>query len=386
MTSMRALFLAVLWVAHAAHAQAPAPPNEPAPQPVEQAPVPAPPAVDVPPPPPLPPPPQPAPERAGEAVAPGAGGVEPPQPQDAARATSAPEVGVEAPSEEEVLAPIRVGPSETVGEARPRGELISGAPLENPDVAVHIVQQKRFADRGRHELTLYPVVPQVNGKFTRHLGTAISYQFHLQEHFGLQLSGQYNWVGSESDFNAELIDKVKESAQAASTLLVEWGAYGGFEVKPFYGKFAFYKHHLAQFSVVINAGAGVVSTRHQLVPEGRDEDGLRTVASHGDTGMRFMGQVGAGFRVQLGERFALRLEVRDLVYTARVDRVNGCSLSDIDSVIDGGSQVSSGCRIEAFEAGGHRNANLRIARDLIQEPSSDAINLINFYAGASILF
>src|SRR5690606_4187864 len=61
-----------------------------------------------------------------------------------------------APTEEEVLAPIQVGPSETVGQARPRGELISGAPLENPDVAVHIVQQKRFADRGRHELTLYP--------------------------------------------------------------------------------------------------------------------------------------------------------------------------------------------------------------------------------------
>lgn len=290
------------------------------------------------------------------------------------------------PTEAEVLAPARVGPSETVGEARPRGALISGAPLENPDVRVHIVQQKRFADRGRHELTLYPVVPQVNGKFTRHLGTGLSYQFHLQEHFGLQLSGQYHWVGAESAFNAELIDKVKESAQAASTLLVEWGAYGGFEVKPFYGKFAFYRHHLAQFSVVINAGAGVVKTRHQLVPEGRDADGLRTLASHGDTGLRFMGQVGAGFRVQLGKRFALRLEVRDLIYTARVDRVNGCSLSDIDTVIDGGSQVSSGCRVDAFEAGGHRNANLRIARDLIQEPSSDAINLINFYAGASVLF
>lgn len=294
---------------------------------------------------------------------------------------------VEAPTESEVLAPTDLGGSETIGTARPRGELISGAPLENPDVAVHIVEKKRFADQGRHELTLFPVVPQANGKFTQHFGTGLSYQYHLQENFGLTLSGQYNWSSAESAFNAELIDKVKESALAASSLLVTWGAYAGFEVAPIYGKFAFYEGSLAQFSFVISAGAGVASTRHQLVPEGRDDQGARTPASFGDTGTRFLGEVGAGFRVQLGDRFALRLEVRDLIYTARVDRVNGCSLQDLDAVITGaGGAVTSGCNAGAFDVGGNRTANLQIARDLVQEPSSDAVNLINFYAGASFLF
>lgn len=296
------------------------------------------------------------------------------------------EPGADAPTESEVLAPTDLGRSETIGTSRPRGELISGAPLENPDVAVHIVEKKRFADQGRHELTLFPVVPQANGKFTQHYGTGLSYQYHLQENFGLHLSGQYNWSSAESAFNAELIDKVKESALAASSLLVTWGAYAGFEVAPIYGKFAFYEGHLAQFSFVLSAGAGVASTRHQLVPDGRDDEGNRTPASFGDTGTRFLGEVGAGFRVQLGDRFALRLEVRDLVYTARVDRVNGCSLQDLDAVITGGSGVSGGCRAAAFDVGGNRTANLQIARDLVQEPSSDAVNLLNFYAGASFLF
>ena len=53
-------------------------------------------------------------------------------------------------------------------------ELISGAPLYNPDVAVHTVQKKQFSDVGKHELALYPATLQANGKFTRHVGSALA--------------------------------------------------------------------------------------------------------------------------------------------------------------------------------------------------------------------
>ena len=39
-------------------------------------------------------------------------------------------------------------------------------------------------------------------------------------------------------------------------------------------------------------------------------------ARFGDTGTKFLGPVGGGFRVQFGDSMAVRLEVRDLVYTA----------------------------------------------------------------------
>ena len=106
-------------------------------------------------------------------------------------------------------------------------KLVSGAPLYNPNVAVHIVQKKRFADEGRHEFALFPAAVQVNGKFTQHAGTALSYVYHLQENFGLQVTGQYNWYSNESRFNLELIDKVREQAQAASSLLLTVGRAGG---------------------------------------------------------------------------------------------------------------------------------------------------------------
>ena len=244
---------------------------------------------------------------------------------------------------------------------------MSGAPLYNPNVAVHIVEQKHFSDKGKHEIMLYPVVAQVNGKFTQHFGTALGYVYHLQENFGLQFTPLYNWFNDESAFNGELINKVRLTAQAATSLLLTWGALAGVEVTPIYGKFAFYEDNLAHFSVVLNGGAGFGTTRLQL----KDANDAGP-ATFGDTGVRFLGSVGAGFRVQLGDRFALRLEVRDLVYTARVDSVNGCNVEDLGAmdmairenraaVPSPGSAPAAGSEFEGEDNGHKRSQNVPLA-------------------------
>ncbi|QAT84645.1 hypothetical protein EJ065_3077 [Corallococcus coralloides] len=280
--------------------------------------------------------------------------------------------------------------------------LVNGAPLYNPNVNVHIVQKKRFADEGKHELVLYPAAVQVNGKFTNHVGSALSYVYHLQENFALQVGGQYNWYSDESDFNLELIDKVREQAQAASSLLLQWGAYAGVEVTPLYGKFAFFNNSLAQFSVVLSGGAGLGKTRHLIRPEVANEvDGqtFQVPARFGDTGNKFLGEVGGGFRVQFGEHYALRLEVRDLIYTARVDKVDGCNLADFEALEAAraanqpfdGLNLSGSCKVAKFdgvdpETKKNYREDIILGRDLVAEPSSDVLNNVSFYAGFSVLF
>jgi outer membrane beta-barrel protein len=280
--------------------------------------------------------------------------------------------------------------------------LVNGAPLHNPNVAVHVVQKKPFADEGRHEFTLYPMVAQVNGRFTQHAGSALHYTWHLQENFGLQLSSQYNWYSNESLFNLELIDKVREQAQAASALLLVWGAQAGVEVTPLYGKFAFYDDHLLQFSLVLSGGAGIGSTRVLIRPEVANEvDGERFVvpARFGDTGAKFLGSVGGGFRVQFGDSMAVRLEVRDLVYTARVDRVDGCNLQDFQQMEDARGRgqdfsqlpLSGGCQYSKFdgedpETRKNYREDIVLGKDLVGNPSSDVLNNVSFYAGFSLLF
>lgn len=272
-------------------------------------------------------------------------------------------------------------------------ELVSGAPLYNPNVAVHIVEKKQFSDKGKHELVLYPAVAQINSKFTEHYGTALTYVYHLHENFGLTVSPQYHWYNSESGFNQELINKVREEAQAASSLLLNWGVIGGVEVTPLYGKFAWYQDSLAHYSLVVTGGAGYGSTRHQLKPA--NEAGP---ATFGDTGNRFIGSVGGGFRVLLGNRFAIRLEVRDIVYTAAVQNVNGCNFGDLDAMdkaLRAGRPVTSAvvteaCQVGTFDgtndAGQNRSTDVPLALSLVRDPTSDVLNLVSFYGGVSFIF
>ncbi|MEW6431927.1 MAG: outer membrane beta-barrel domain-containing protein [Myxococcota bacterium] len=303
---------------------------------------------------------------------------------------------VEAPKAEETQGAVTpVAPTRPGEEQR----LVSGAPLYNPNVAVHIVEQKAYSDSGKRELVLFPVALQANGKFTQHFGTFGSFVWHLQENFGLQITGGYNWYNAESGFNAELVEKVRAEAQAATSLLWTWGVMGGVEVTPLYAKFAWFEGTLAHFSIVLNGGAGLGGTRHQLKPESVKADGSVSPATFGDTGARFMGSLGAGFRLQLGKHFAFRLEVRDVVYTAKVDSVNGCNVDDLramDAKLRMGQPVESavvggGCNVTSFtgtvEGTDYKRSNdVPLALNLVRLPSSDVLNNVGLYIGASFLF
>lgn len=263
-------------------------------------------------------------------------------------------------------------------------KLVSGAPLYNPNVAVHIVEQKAYSDKFRHEVMLFGAA-QINGKFTQHFGLGLGYIFHLQENFGFQLSGYYNAYAEESAFVGELVEKVRSEPQAATSLLNTWGALAGVEFTPVYGKFALFSETLLHFSIVLNGGIGIGGTRHQLKPV--NEAGP---ATYGNTGLRFLGGLGGGFRLQIGKHVAVRIEVRDVVYTARVDNVNGCNTQDLramDNALRAGmkhtsANVSGGCNASSFAS-----TDVPLANNLVKPPiSSDVLNNLGLYLGASFIF
>ncbi len=279
-------------------------------------------------------------------------------------------------------------------------KLVSGAPLYNPNVAVHIVEQKKNSEAGRFEIAIYPAAVQVNGKFTQTIGSFGSLIYHLQENFALQVTGGYNWWNVESGFNGELVEKFRVEAQAATSLLWTWGALGGVEITPFNGKFTLFENTLAHFSFIVNGGLGAGGTRHQLKPETvRTSDGTVSPATYGDTGVKFMGSLGFGFRLRLGEHVAIRLEVRDVVYTARMEQVNGCNLEDLtamDAKVVAGQEpdtasVTSSCKVDTFsgtdpDTGQKRSVGVKLAKNLVQTQSSDVLNNVGVYLGVSFLF
>ena len=280
--------------------------------------------------------------------------------------------------------------------------LVSGAPLEDPNVAVHTVEAKAYPEAGGLEAVLFPVAVQVNGLFTQHLGTMGSIIWHLHESFGLMLTGGGNWYAAESSFNQELARAASVVAQTASSLLWTWGVVGGVEVTPAYGKIALFERTLVQFDLVVNGGAGVGGTMHLIRPASQRADGSLSPATFGDTGVKFLGSLGAGLRVRVGPRFALRLEVRDVVYTARVGAVNGCNLGDLtamDAALKSGGEasaatVSSSCQKARFSgrtaAGDARSSDVHPSLELVRGtngvPSSDVLNNVGLYLGASFVF
>lgn len=246
--------------------------------------------------------------------------------------------------------------------------------VTSPNLRLHTVQKKEYSDGGRHEIVLYPGIAQLNTKFTSHVGFGGQYVYHLHENFALQAMAQYFYLNQQVGFTDELISTSKQQPQAATALTLQWAATGGFEVAPIYGKFSFYEGAMGHFSVVLSGGAGLGGTRIQLTsaPD----------RAFGDTGLKFVGQVGAGFRVRLNDNFLVRLEFRDLVYTAKVDSINGCSRADLNAISQGSGTISGGCQQTKFTD----RAQESIARALVEEPSSDVLNNLGVYGGLSYTF
>jgi outer membrane beta-barrel protein len=256
----------------------------------------------------------------------------------------------------------------------------------SPNVSMHVVQRRQFQDEGTSELVVYPAIVQLNGEYSQSYGTGLLYAFHVRERFALELQGIYNWSARDSSFNRELNSAVSAEARASSSLLLRYGATAGAEVAPIYGKFAIYDGFLARFSIVLHAGIGAAATQHEL-----EEGSAYAPTTYGDTGAKLLLSAGAGFRFQVGSRFTLRLEVNDLAYTGKVDRVNGCNSQDLATLLSQqaagqplGPGVSGSCQVSRFQ--GTHEADLRTAQTLTTDNSSDVLNNVGFYAGFGVVF
>lgn len=259
---------------------------------------------------------------------------------------------------------------------------------------IHVVEKRPFTEAGRGELSL--VLPvQVNPKFTVHAGVALEAAYHLRENLAAQVSAFWFPLAVQSTLSEELLTKANEAPDSAEAFLLQGGALAGLELMPVYGKLNVFDGKILRLGFYLNAGLGVAKTRLQIRPS--NEVGGR---QFGDTGLRPMGALGAGFRVFVNERFTVRLELRDLAYSGYVSNVNGCDLKDVQIIGAhpdanyGATSPSAACDVKAFGAytpGTNNSADIirnsaAGAADLLKNPSADVINNLVFQGGVSWLF
>ncbi|GAC1336220.1 MAG: hypothetical protein NVSMB23_00490 [Myxococcales bacterium] len=299
------------------------------------------------------------------------------------------------------LAGVAGVPAGSADAARPgdagAGEGASAPPLafgeDTADVQrVHIVEARPFTEAGRWELSLFGPL-QINAKFTEHLGIAAELAHHLRENLAVQVAVLWFPHAQQSGFTEQLIDKASQQPLAADALLVQGAALAGLELMPVYGKLDVFDGKILRLGFYLNTSLGAGKTRLQLShPVAGSQP---TQRQFGDAGVRPMAALGAGFRVFLTEQITVRLELRDLVYSASVSRVNGCSADDTRAISADGraARVSAGCDVGAFAGApsaadprGEVKVNAAAANDQIQNPSADVINNLTAYLGVSYLF
>jgi len=255
----------------------------------------------------------------------------------------------------------------------------------SPNERIHVIQRKVDLLKGRFELTLYPISAQLNSRWTEHLGLGLAAAYYLTETFGLQIFGGDNlYVAQETSLQTELRKKAQLQPPSAPSILTQWFAGAAMEVSPIYGKLAFYKEALLHFSLFISAGAGVVGTKVELIGPPPPEDPTARGPVFASAGLYGAGLVGAGFRVHLGQDWLLRVEVRDLIYSARITKLNGCTATDLGELAGPSPQVSPGCNVSAFD-----QQNLSTDAKLAEgraDGSSNTVNQVSTFIGFSYLF
>lgn len=254
---------------------------------------------------------------------------------------------------------------------------LTGASLgwSGPRQAAHIIIKRNERAEGLHEFSLSNPV-QINGKFTQHVGVNLDYLYHLREAFAFGVGGTWNYYAAQSQFTEELGDRAKQQPLAASTLLLDYEFHAGVEVSPIYGKFALFDWSVVQFGLYFGAYGGAGHTKIQLR---RADDVEQRGRTFGDTGFRPVGIFSAGMRMFLSKHIALRVEVRDTIYSDDMSTINGCTRMDFAD----GSAPGASCNLDAFyEATKDGNQ----ANILLQEPSSDVLHNVAFVAALSVLF
>ncbi len=215
------------------------------------------------------------------------------------------------------------------------------------------------------ELTVAPVMAQLNSKFTQHVGTFGTVGLRINKRFSVQVLGGGNWYSAETAFNQELVEKFRVEAQASSSLLWTWATFGGFEVEP--ATIAFdVLGAPAKAGLTLGVALGLGGTRHTTVP-----------GQYGDTGARFMASAAGGFRLQLGQRFVARLDVRDVMFSSSISQVDGCT---------GGEFNLSTGQPRGF-GGTCTNVNSSRAADgLIRLSGTDVLHSLGLSLSAGVVF
>ncbi|HUU02865.1 MAG TPA: outer membrane beta-barrel domain-containing protein [Myxococcota bacterium] len=212
----------------------------------------------------------------------------------------------------------------------------AGALAESPNERVHVLQKRDYSVKNKIEIGgLFAM--SVDDIFTQHYAGVLSLDYHIDEAFAIE----FTWLSCKVPFYmgdkvsddpaaysgswlrkghsyTDAYYNIKNDAQLSPSNadLAMIGNYWGLNVEfsPIYGKFSLFNWGLARADFYVTAGGGLATTEY-----------MRPDKTWVDTGLYFMGSFGMGFRIFLARWFAIRLDMRDLTFAAKVEGEAGAT-------------------------------------------------------------
>jgi len=214
--------------------------------------------------------------------------------------------------------------------------LSSGALAQSPNERVHVLQKRDYSVKNKIEVSGFFGM-SVDDIFTQHYSGILAVDYHIDEAFALE----FTWLSSKipfmmgdkvsdnpasykgdwfrmghsyTDAYHNLKDDAQLSPSNADLAMISnyWGI--NVEFSPIYGKFSLFNWGLARADFYVTAGGGVTTTEY-----------MRPDESWVDTGIYFMGNFGFGFRIFLARWLAIRLDMRDFTFAAKVESEAGAT-------------------------------------------------------------
>jgi outer membrane beta-barrel protein len=171
------------------------------------------------------------------------------------------------------------------------------------------VSGQLYEKSGKLELTATGLLSVNDAFFSKYMAGA-KLGYHFNEYFGLAVSGS---AGTSSTTGSTTICPLNQTCHAADPSLlylvpgdIKWMAGVELEFSPIYGKLNVFAEKALHFDLSLLAGADLVSYRDVLTTPSTVAPGNATSPG---------GHVGLGARVFFARFMALRLELKDVIYS-----------------------------------------------------------------------
>jgi outer membrane beta-barrel protein len=178
---------------------------------------------------------------------------------------------------------------------------------------------------GRLEINLTPSM-SVFDKYTRHVGTSLGLAYFINDYIGIEVEGGYAFMSDDRKLLDEILttstelydsDPAKQIEKLPLTDLkrMTWWAMGGLIFNPLYGKLNFSAEMAVSVHLYFIGGAGIADyyyselNHNKKCPEFAD-----FCKENVHYGMKPSFYFGGGVRFHIGQRWSLRLEIRDVFF------------------------------------------------------------------------